>query len=254
MNRKKKFREDVTLDSNKYSRGVVTVLAGTQKYPGAALLAVGGARLGNAGYVKFLSTSSNLRDLVLSKFPDVVPIGSIEDERCDALVVGPGGAKISKLPLGTPVVLDGTVMASLSRKSFRSESGPIVVTPHEGELRSLQEKHIALTNHAERMAIALEIAERLKVYVVLKGNRTIVTAPEGRSWTDDVGGPELATAGSGDILAGLLGSMLVTCKEGKDPFTQICKAVELHSLAGKLAKKRYQAVTALEILECLALV
>lgn len=232
----------------------MTVLAGTQKYPGAALLAVGGARVGNAGYVKFLSTSSNLRNLVLSRFPDVVPIRSIEDERCDALVVGPGGAKMSKLPRGIPVVLDGAVIENLSRKSFRSESGPIVVTPHEGELRFLQEKPIADANHAERIETALAIAKRHELYVVLKGNRTIVTSPEGRSWIDEIGGPELATAGSGDILAGLLGSMLVTCKEGKDPFTQICKAVELHSLAGKLAKKRYQAVTALEILECLSFV
>lgn len=67
------LRETLHSESNKYSRGVVAVAAGSSKYPGAALLAVGGARLGNAGYVKFLSTASSLREIVVSKFPDVVP-------------------------------------------------------------------------------------------------------------------------------------------------------------------------------------
>ena len=254
MIRRLKLREVLGKDANKYSRGVVTVMAGTQKYPGAALLAVGGARLGNAGYVKFLFRSSDLRDLVISKFPDVVPIRSLLGERCDALVVGPGGATISKLPEGIPVVLDGAVSMKLSRNSFRSELAPIVVTPHEGELKFFNKSLATKASDEERKKIAQSIAEHLKVFVVLKGNRTIVASPEGRWWSDEIGGAELATAGSGDILAGLIGSMLVTCKDGKDPFTQVCNAVALHSRAGKLAKKRYQTVTALEILECLVLI
>jgi NAD(P)H-hydrate repair Nnr-like enzyme with NAD(P)H-hydrate dehydratase domain len=83
------LRETLHSESNKYSRGVVTVAAGSSRFPGAALLAVAGARLGNAGYVKFLSTSSSLKTLVVSKYPDVVPVVSLTDERSDALVVGP---------------------------------------------------------------------------------------------------------------------------------------------------------------------
>ena len=248
------LRETLHSECNKYSRGVVAVAAGSSQYPGAALLAVGGARLGNAGYVKFLSTSSSLREIVISKFPDVVPITSLQKERSDALVVGPGSAKISKLPSGIPVILDGAVMQNLSRTTFRSGSGPIVVTPHEGELRFLEEPAKSLASHEERLALSRSIAARLNVIVVLKGHRTIVASPSGESWVDEIGGPELATAGSGDILAGLIGSILVACKDGKNSFDLVCRAVTLHSRAGMLAKKRYQVVTALEILECLALV
>ena len=151
------------------------------------------------------------------------------------------------------MILDGAVMQNLSRTTFRSGSGPIVVTPHEGELRFLEEPAKSLGSHEERFAVSRSIAARLNVIVVLKGHRTIVASPSGESWADEIGGPELATAGSGDILAGLIGSLLVACKDGKDPFDLVCRAVTLHSRAGILAKKRYQAVTALEILECLAL-
>jgi NAD(P)H-hydrate repair Nnr-like enzyme with NAD(P)H-hydrate dehydratase domain len=145
-------------------------------------------------------------------------------------------------------------MQNLSRTTFRSGSGPIVVTPHEGELRFLEEPAKSLGSHEERLAVSQSIAARLNVIVVLKGHRTIVASPSGESWVDEIGGPELATAGSGDILAGLIGSILVACKDGKDPFDLVCRSVTLHSRAGMLAKKRYQVVTALEILECLALV
>jgi len=95
---------------NKYTRGVVAVCAGSKKYPGAAILAVGGARRGNAGYVKFLSSNSALISLVISEFPDVVPISSLTKERVDSLVVGPGASTLASIP-DLPLVLDGAAIA-----------------------------------------------------------------------------------------------------------------------------------------------
>ena len=73
---------------HKYSRGVVAIVAGSKRFPGAALLTVGGARRGGAGYVKFLDSTSITTELVIAQFPDVVPIKSITNEKIDSLVVG----------------------------------------------------------------------------------------------------------------------------------------------------------------------
>ena len=82
------LRRPHTSTDHKYLRGVVGVVAGSEKYPGAAVLTVGGARHGGSGYVKFLDTDHFVTSLVLQRFPDVVPISRIDGERIDALVVG----------------------------------------------------------------------------------------------------------------------------------------------------------------------
>ena len=88
--------------------------------------------------------------------------------------------------------------------------------------------------------------------VVLKGNKTVIASPEGEIFVDEIGGPELATAGSGDILAGLIGSFLVSAKDIGGAMDLACRAVTLHSHAGRFAAERFTSVTALEILDSLA--
>ncbi len=236
------MRRKLQTEANKYSRGVVIVAAGTTPYPGSAILAVGGARRGNAGYVKFLTSNQRIQDLVVQSFPDVVPIRSLANQRCDALVVGPGGAKVASLPNEIPVVLDSAAI-NLAK---RARTGITVITPHEGELRFIGE-----VPGADRIESAKSIAHRFGVFVVLKGNRTVIAAPTGEVRVDQIGGPELATAGSGDVLAGLIGSFLVSIKDGSPPLELIYDAVQLHSLAGKSAAKRFTSVTAKEILDSL---
>jgi NAD(P)H-hydrate repair Nnr-like enzyme with NAD(P)H-hydrate dehydratase domain len=94
----------------------------------------------------------------------------------------------------------------------------------------------------------------LQVIVVLKGKRTVVAAPDRKPIIDDLGGPELATAGSGDILAGLIGAFLASRKPVDLDAAQkvVANAVKLHSKAGKHAKKSRSAVVATDILESLA--
>lgn len=248
------MRRSLTSKENKYSRGVVAVAAGSDQFPGAAILTVGGARRGNAGYVKYFSKSERLQDLVIRSFPDVVPIEELLDTRLDALVIGPGAASLSKekIPARVPLVLDGEAITLMKEPGFMSDHPVTVITPHEGELRFCGVEISHPLSSEDRERIALEIAREFGVIVVLKGNRTLIAEPEGEVYLDEVGGPELATAGTGDILAGLIGSFLVSLKDGGSALDLVARAVTLHSRAGVEAKNRLTSVTATDLLESLA--
>ncbi|MBU3715816.1 MAG: NAD(P)H-hydrate dehydratase [Candidatus Nanopelagicaceae bacterium] len=233
-------RRKLSPADNKYIRGVVAVCAGSKKFPGAAILAVGGARRGNAGYVKYLSSNVALISEVVSRFPDVVPIPNLKDERVDSLLVGPGASTLAAIP-DLPLVLDGEAIAKV--KTLKNRKSVTVITPHEGEL-----KYLGFRLDGSREEIAKTIAAKFGVIVVLKGNRTVVT-DSNRIYVDRIGGPELATAGTGDVLAGLIASFLTTVKSGGDAFDLVCDAVSLHSKAGRQAAKKFTSVTALEVLE-----
>ena len=255
---------------HKYSRGVVAIVAGSKRFPGAALLTVGGARRGGAGYVKFLDSTSITTELVIAQFPDVVPIKSITNEKIDALVVGPGATTLRSLPENIPVVLDSGAL-SLARKTkvSRNPDQIIVVTPHEGELRelgfSLSLNHNSrYATDVQRKEVAQKLADELHVICVLKGHRTLIAAPQhkiqGNSiqkysiMIDSHGGSELATAGSGDILAGLIGAFLASWKPltYSDAQKVVRDAVHLHSAAGAHAARAKKSVVATDILESLA--
>lgn len=246
------MRRALRESDNKYSRGIVAVVAGSASYPGAAILTVGGARRGNAGYVKFLSNSPRLVDLVISRFPDVVPIKSFLNERFDSLVVGPGASKVSELPGSIPVVLDSAAIAMALRTNKKRRGAITVVTPHEGELRYLGITAAELKKSG-REEVARNIATKLQIFVVLKGNRTVIASPTGETIIDKLGGAELATAGSGDLLAGLIGSFLAA-QDAAAPLQLIHAAVDTHSRAGRAAAKRFTSVTAVEIMDSLAVV
>lgn len=234
----------LTENSNKYNRGVVGVVAGSDQYPGAAVLCVGGARRGGAGYVKFLRNSEIATDLVLRQFPDVVTVPSVESP-ADTWVVGSGLTATKIVPEAGMLVLDAGALLNVPSQRDRI----VVVTPHEGEARAM-----GFEVNANRVATAQRMARELQVIVVLKGHRTCIAAPEGDVIEDTLGGPELSTAGTGDILAGLIGSMLAAWKPQSLSQAQfICaKAVALHGVAGRLAAKQAQPVTATDVLHALS--
>jgi NAD(P)H-hydrate repair Nnr-like enzyme with NAD(P)H-hydrate dehydratase domain len=158
-------------------------------------------------------------------------------------VVGPGSPKISNIPRDIPLVLDSAAISFVDAKR-----NPItVLTPHEGELKYLG---YSLDN---RLETAQRISNDLNAILVLKGSRTIVAAPHLTPLLDDIGGPELSTAGSGDILAGLIGSMLASWKPKNISEAQIIvfKAIQMHSMAGRLARRRINPVVATDILQAL---
>ena len=224
---------------------MVGVLAGSEKYPGAAVLCVGGARVGGAGYVQFLVGDATPKSLVLSSYPDVVPTTGF-DERVDAWIIGPGNPERFRLPLCKYLVLDAAAMerAAESRAEFT------VILPHEGEAANLG---FPVSEGIGREEIATLMAKTLKVFVVLKGRKTIIASPSGENLIDDLGGPELACAGSGDVLAGLVASMLSSWKPStqQEVLKVLHKAVQAHSTAGHYAAKRVKPVTSPDILKAL---
>jgi hydroxyethylthiazole kinase-like uncharacterized protein yjeF len=260
---------------HKYSRGVVAIVAGSKNYPGAALLTVGGARRGGAGYVTFLNSHQSITDLVLMQFPDVAPISNIANVKIDAIVVGPGSTTLRKIPQAIPIVLDSGALALARQRKFGKPDAKqlVVVTPHEGELAqlgfSIPEGNGSANSHMkERLKVAQLIADELHVICVLKGHKTIIAIPHSALYysertthakkishrIDLIGGPELATAGSGDILAGLIGAFLASWKPQNhcEALDVISAAVNLHSRAGKHAARHKRSVVATDILESLA--
>ncbi len=242
---KKNFLAPVSKSAHKYSRGVVAISAGSKKYPGAALLTTGAARRGGAGYIQFISADERLIDLVISQFPDVVPIGNLEELKASTLLVGSGEPQKIKIPGDVALVLDGSSIALAQQVKNQIT----VITPHEGEVKYLG---VLRENRSET---ALSLAKQNNCIVVLKGPGTVVASPDGRLYIDRKGGAELASAGSGDILAGLIASMLASWKpsDRDEAFEVVCKAVTFHSMAGKLARKRANPVVATDILNALSL-
>ncbi|WP_229051823.1 NAD(P)H-hydrate epimerase [Aeromicrobium sp. Leaf350] len=198
--------------AHKYSRGVVGVRAGSADFPGAAHLAVAGAQSGTAGYVRFVGDDEVARQVVL-RAPEVVPATG----RVQAWVVGPGGGDDvaehlqAALADAVPVVVDATALQHLPA-ALRPG---VVITPHAGELATLLEVDRADVE-ADPWSHARAASERWGATVLLKGRRTLVEAPGEPVRVNLSGTAWLGTAGSGDVLSGLLGSLLASGLSPRD--------------------------------------
>jgi len=187
---------------HKYTRGVVGVRAGSKEYPGAGVLCVAGANSGLAGMVRY---DGSPVDMVRERHPEVV----VSDRRVQAWVVGSGGgadaewALRSSLEDGVPVVVDADGLTHVRRPL----GAPALLTPHAGELArmlGIEREQV----EADQLRFAREAARRFEAVVLLKARHTLVAAPDGAVRVTTVGPPWLATAGSGDVLAGLCGALL----------------------------------------------
>jgi ADP-dependent NAD(P)H-hydrate dehydratase / NAD(P)H-hydrate epimerase len=163
-------------------------------------------------------------------------------ERADALVLGPGFGRrdgavdaARRIAAGAPVALlldaDGLNAHAGRLESLAKRKQPTVLTPHAGELaRLLQTDSAAIS--ARRLHSARTAAATAGAIVVLKGDDTIVAAPDGRVGISRGGAPALATAGTGDVLSGVIGALLA---KRLDPFHAACAGVSIHVRAGQLA-------------------
>ena len=222
--------------SDKYTRGVVGVVAGSPAYPGAGVLATGAAAVGGAGYVRYAGAAA---EAIRARYPEVVVQSGTDpgDLRVQAWVIGPGmgtdgGARRlleAVLATDVPVIVDadGITLLGQHRELLRGRSAPTVLTPHDREFA-----RIADGPSADRLASARAAAARLGATVLLKGAATVVAAPDGRAWVNRTGTPWLATAGSGDVLSGLIGSLLAGGLEA--PLAAAAGAF-VHGVAGQLA-------------------
>jgi hydroxyethylthiazole kinase-like uncharacterized protein yjeF len=217
-------------ESDKYRRGVLGVAAGSAQYTGAAVLCVGGALRGGAGMVRYLGAAEPAA-LVRSRWPEVV----VGEGRVQAWTVGSGGgddaaARLDRaLADDVPTVVDADALQAVAGR--RGGSVPFLLTPHAGELARLVGAERADVE-ARRLHHATTAATELGAVVLLKGSTTVVAGPDGRVRVNPTGTPALATAGSGDVLAGLCGALLAG---GLDPFDAGSVGAWLHGLAGRLA-------------------
>lgn len=241
---------------HKYTRGVVGVRAGSVTYPGAAVLSCAAAVRTGAGMVR-LDAPARVVDLVLASRPEVVAAPG----RCQARVLGPGvegseagwddqvAAVLEPRGPVLPTVLDAGALAPLARlvRAGGRCTDRHVLVPHAGEAAALL---TGLDRPAGREAVEADPAGAVRTLaaltgatVVLKGSPTLVAAPgEPTLLSLDAGPPWLATAGSGDVLAGVLGAVLASAEARAEQGGQTLRsgacaalAVRLHALAGALA-------------------
>lgn len=217
-------------DDHKYTRGLVTVIGGAM--PGAAALAALGAAHAGAGYVQLLARewiSGLPHALVQRRFvsQELSPI--LADARIGAVVVGPGlgsdqqDEALVKAALASarPLVIDAGAQAYVEMPI----ATPAILTPHEGEFA-----HVFAGLTGTRCARAGKAARRSGAVVVLKGSETVVAAPDGCLAVSAPLPAGLATAGTGDVLAGVCGTMLAQLG---DPFAAACAAVWVHGEAAR---------------------
>ncbi|MFD5038695.1 NAD(P)H-hydrate dehydratase [Streptomyces sp. NPDC058377] len=224
-------------ESDKYRRGVVGVAAGSERYPGAAVLAVAGALRGGAGAVRYAGPGA---DAVIARFPETLvhPGPPSKAGRVQAWVVGPGlgdgtqaaGAVSDVLAADVPVLVDADGLRLMDMAAVRARTSATVLTPHAGEAAALlgvEREEV----EAGRLAAVRELAERYRATVLLKGSTTLV-AERGDTpvRVNPTGTPWLATAGSGDVLSGLTGSLLAA---GLAPRDAASVGAYLHGLAAR---------------------
>jgi hydroxyethylthiazole kinase-like uncharacterized protein yjeF len=244
----------LTADSNKYRRGVLGVAAGGTQYTGAAVLCVGGALAQGVGMVRYAGPASPA-ELVRHRWPEVVVTEVAPGDgdavlaagRVQAWVVGPGlgtddGSRaVLAAVLGTdvPVLVDADGLTLLARDPglLPGRAAPTLLTPHTGEFERLTGVPSEQAE-ADRLGVTTEAARRLGATVLLKGSATVVAGPGGRVLVATAGTPALATAGSGDVLAGVAGSLLAA---GLPPLEAAAAAAHLHGLAGRLAAEPVSA-------------
>ncbi len=216
------------------------VVAGSAGMSGAGWLVAAAAMRGGAGIVHASAPGAEGRwpiEVVGRGLPTARWAGEVLADlgRFGALVVGPGlgrelvvAAELDLLVAGTdrPLVVDADAISLLDRSRLRDRRAATVLTPHDGELAALTGERPG----ADRFAAARDVAGDLGVILLLKGPTTVVAAPDGFALAVDEGDQRLATAGSGDVLSGLIGAYLA---RGVDPLHAAAAAAFVPGRAGR---------------------
>jgi ADP-dependent NAD(P)H-hydrate dehydratase / NAD(P)H-hydrate epimerase len=245
--------------STKFSSGQVVIVGGSRGLTGAVCLAATGAIRSGAGYAT-VAVPADLEAIFEAKLTEVMSLGCSSregrlrpaaseqilgaTERAACVVLGSGMGReqgtqrlIQELTprIEAPLVLDADGLNAYAGRieKLAERRGPLVLTPHAGEMARLL-KTDSEAIEAKRAGSALEAARRSGAIVLLKGDDTIVTDGQ-RLAVNHVSSPQLATAGTGDVLSGMIGAMIA---RGLEPFAGTCAAVIAHSRAGRVAGER----------------
>lgn len=259
---------------HKGSFGKVLIIGGAPNYAGAPAMAAGAALRSGAGYAR-LAVPADLASRIFPLVPEAVFLprqtggGAMGAEHgpdlleeaaaADALVIGPGlSTEPESIRLArdiieaaeVPLVADGDALSALAGREeiCRNRTFPTVLTPHPGEMARLLGSSVREVE-TRRVECAREAAERYGAVVVLKGAHSIIAEPDrdgGRLWINLTGNAGMGTAGSGDVLAGMTGSLAA----GMEIADASRLAVHLHGLAGDIAASRIggAGMTATDIL------
>ncbi len=228
------------IGDDKYSQGVTGIAAGSSTYPGAAVLSTGASVLATSGMVRYAGQAA---DAVRVRWPESICTGSITDAgRVQAWSVGPGlGTGLSAegvlryvLDAGVPVCADADAITMFANNpdlwDARDPDTTVVLTPHDREYARLMGEEVG----RDRVAAAVRAAERFNAVLLLKGNTTIIADPTGAVAVNRSRSAWPATAGSGDVLSGMIGSLLAA---GVHPLLAVASAAHVHALAGELAAR-----------------
>jgi ADP-dependent NAD(P)H-hydrate dehydratase / NAD(P)H-hydrate epimerase len=224
---------------DKYSQGVVGIVAGSATYPGAAVLCTGAALRTRPGLVRYAGTAA---DGVRAAWPEaIVTDGRPSDAgRVQAWVVGPGMGTdddardrlAEVLATDVPVLVDADGLTLLAEDPalVRGRTGATLLTPHDREFA-----RFGMDVGPDRVGAARRLAADLGCAVLLKGEATVVADREGTAFVNGTGTPWLATAGTGDVLSGIAGALLAA---GLPAAEAGAAAAHLHGRAGQLAAER----------------
>ncbi len=251
-------------DTHKGDYGHVLVVGGSVGFVGAPILAAAAALRAGAGLVS-LAVPREVYPVVARKAPAEIMVhpfsgavgrvpfggGSVLLRKADVVAVGPG---LSRRPAAVslarrliagcrqPMVVDADALAAFEggRRIRRgSGAGTVVITPHPGEMARLLGTTVRKVQ-SDRRGIAARTAKRLGAVVVLKGHRTVIASPSGRTAVNRTGNPGMATAGTGDVLTGVIAALI---GQGMDPFAAAKAGAYVHGLAGDLAARRVGQVS-----------
>jgi hydroxyethylthiazole kinase-like uncharacterized protein yjeF len=243
------------IDGHKYARGHAVVVSGGVAFTGAARLAARAALRAGAGLVTLASPREALAVNAAASLAVMVrPVdgaaelgGFLADRRLNAVVLGPGGGVGEGMRAQVAVALDGERAVVLDADALTSFAGDppalfaaiaaraerqVVLTPHQGEFSRLFKKAVQLPENESKVEIAIAVARVSGAVVLLKGPDTVIAAPDGRAAINENAPPYLATAGAGDVLAGLIAGLLA---QGMTGFEAACAGAWLHGEAGNEA-------------------
>jgi NAD(P)H-hydrate epimerase len=261
-------------DSTKFSSGQVLVVGGSRGLTGAVCMSASAAARAGAGYAT-VAVPAELEPIFEIKLTEVMSLGCPSAEgaftaaalepildaakRAAAVVVGPGlgrGEDVARLVaeligrIEVPLVLDADGLTAIAGRLelLADRAAPAVLTPHAGELGRLLEIDSAAVRR-QRLASATEAASRSGAVVVLKGDDSIVAAPAEGPIVNGLASPALATAGTGDVLSGMIAALIA---RGLNARAAAAAAVHAHTRAGRVAAERVglaESVIATDVIE-----
>ncbi len=262
--------------TSKFDYGHVLSISGSYGMTGAAIMAASAALRSGCGLVS-VATPESQRAIIASVMPEIMTFGLPEDE--NGMPVAKSFKKLSHLlskativhcgsgwlstdetdelvgllleKVKKPIILDGGALPGFlkHKKILRERTAPTILTPHIGEFAQMLEMKWQDVEK-EKVALAKKFAARYNVILLLKGSPTIIFSPDGNSYVNSTGNPGMATAGAGDVLAGMLAGILA---QDNDLHRSILYSVYVHGLAGDMAAEELteEAMTATDIIEFL---